>query len=178
MYEKRLKSIELLRAWSFYLSSSSSLSGAIRPSGHCIPQPLTSTSTSNDLPQPQPQFPTVYWPHHLHHPNAFVPSWYALWFQTCICRSLCIWSSQVQAHVFVRPGGHWSITKEVFVILISYSDFPEDKANIYTRKKSLGASSRAFIHTTTKGCSKVIHFMPRQVGDLQEGQLPELYVPQ
>ncbi len=46
MYKERLKSIELSRAWSFYLSSSSSLSGTIRPSGHCVPQPPTSTSTS------------------------------------------------------------------------------------------------------------------------------------
>ncbi len=41
MYEERLKSIKLSRAWSFYLSSSSSLSGIIRPSG------LLHTSTSN-----------------------------------------------------------------------------------------------------------------------------------
>ncbi len=36
--EEKQKSIELSRAWSFYLSSSSSLSGTIRPSSHCIPQ--------------------------------------------------------------------------------------------------------------------------------------------
>ncbi len=39
MYEEKLKSIKLSRAWSVYLSSSSSLSGAIRPSDHCVPQP-------------------------------------------------------------------------------------------------------------------------------------------
>ncbi len=39
VYEERLKSIKLSKAWSFYLSSSSSLSGAIRPSGHCVLQP-------------------------------------------------------------------------------------------------------------------------------------------
>ncbi len=96
VYEEKLKSIELSRAWSFYLSSSSSLSGAIRSSGLL----RNSTSkhlpqSSNCLPQPQPQFPTAYWPRHLHHPDAFVPSWYASWFQTCTCRGLFIWSSQV-----------------------------------------------------------------------------------
>ncbi len=59
---------------------------------YCLPQPPTSTSNSNHLPQPQPQFPTAYWPRHLHHPDAFVSSWYASWFQTCTCRGLCIWS--------------------------------------------------------------------------------------
>ncbi len=39
--KRRLKSIKLSKAWSFYLSSSSSLSGVIRPSG------LLCTSTSN-----------------------------------------------------------------------------------------------------------------------------------
>ncbi len=39
VYEERPKSIELSRAWSFYLSSSKSLSGAIRPSDHCVLQP-------------------------------------------------------------------------------------------------------------------------------------------
>ncbi len=57
------------------------------------------------------------------------------------------------------------------------SDFPEDEADVRTREKSLAASSKAFIHTATKGCSRVIRFTPRQVGDLQEGQLPESYVP-
>ncbi len=32
------------------------------------------------------------------------------------------------------------------------SDFPEDEADVRTREKSLAASSRAFIHTITKGC--------------------------
>ncbi len=50
VYEKRLKSIKLLRAWSFYLSSSSSLLGVIRPSDYCILQPPTSTSTSASIP--------------------------------------------------------------------------------------------------------------------------------
>ncbi len=38
--KKNKKSIELLRAWSFYLSSSSFLSSTIRPSGYCVPQLL------------------------------------------------------------------------------------------------------------------------------------------
>ncbi len=46
VYEERLKSVELSRAWSFYLSSSRSLLGAIRPLSHCVPQPPTSTSNS------------------------------------------------------------------------------------------------------------------------------------
>ncbi len=57
-------------------------------------------------------------------------------------------------------------------------DFPEDEADVRTREKSLVASSKAFIHTATKGYLKVIRFTLRQVGDLQEGQLPESYVPQ
>ncbi len=40
VYEERLKSIKLSRAWSFYLSSSSSLLGVIKPSGYCVSQPL------------------------------------------------------------------------------------------------------------------------------------------
>ncbi len=86
----------------------------------------------------------------------------------CTCRSLCIWSSQLQAYVLDRPKGHWSTTKEAFVILINYSDFPEDEADVRTKEKSLAASSRAFIHTATKGCSRVIYFTLRRVGDLQE----------
>ncbi len=93
------------------------------------------TSTSKHLPQTQPQFPTVNWPCHSHHLDIFVSSWYTSWFQTCTCRGLCIWSSQVQAYVFVRPGGYWSITKEAFVILISYSDFLEDEVDVCTREK-------------------------------------------
>ncbi len=58
------------------------------------------------------------------------------------------------------------------------SDFPKDEADVRTREKSLAAFSRAFIHTATKGCSRVIRFTPRQVGDLQEDQLSESYVPQ
>ncbi len=69
------------------------------------------------LPQPQSQFPTAYWPCHWHHSDAFVLSWYASWFQTCTCRGLYIWSSQVQAYILVRPGGYWSTTK-AFVILV------------------------------------------------------------
>ncbi len=37
---------------------------------------------------------------------------------------------------FVRPGGHWSTTKKAFVILIRYSDSPEDEADVCTREKS------------------------------------------
>ncbi len=57
------------------------------------------------------------------------------------------------------------------------SDFPEDEADVCTREKSLAASSRAFIHTTTKRCLRVIRFTPRRVGNLQKSQLPESYVP-
>ncbi len=41
----------------------------------------------------------------------------------------------------------------------------------------LATSSRAFIHTATKGCSRMIRFTPWQVRNLQEGQLPESYIP-
>ncbi len=58
------------------------------------------------------------------------------------------------------------------------SDFSEDEADVCKREKSLAASSRAFIYTATMRCSRVIRFMLRQVGDLQEGQLPESYIPQ
>ncbi len=45
----KIKSIELLRAWSFYLSSSSSLIRCNKPSGHYISQPLISISTLSTL---------------------------------------------------------------------------------------------------------------------------------
>ncbi len=41
-----------------------------------------------------------------------------------------------------------------------FSDFPKDKADICTREKSLATSSRAFIYTATKECSRVIRFTP------------------
>ncbi len=99
VYKERLKSIELSRAWSFYLSSSSSLSGAIRPSGHCIPQSPNIYLTPQiiylnlSLNSQRPSgLVTCIILMHLYHPDAFVPSWYASWFQTCTCRGLCIWS--------------------------------------------------------------------------------------
>ncbi len=55
-------------------------------------------------------------------------------------------------------------------------EFPEDEADVCTKEKTLAASNKAFIYTTTKGCSRVIRFTSRRVGDLQEGQLPESYV--
>ncbi len=58
------------------------------------------------------------------------------------------------------------------------SDFPEDKADVRTREKSLATSSRAFIHIATKECSRVIRFTPWWVGDLQKDQLLESYIPQ
>ncbi len=86
------------------------------------------------LPQPQPQ---SQWPHHLHHPR-------------CICiipirlmildvhqqRFLYIQSSQIQAYVLVRPGDHWSIHQEAFVILVNALMFIEDEADVRTREKS------------------------------------------
>ncbi len=92
-------------------------------------------------------------------------------------RSLHLIKSGLGLRTVIRLGGHWSTTKKDFVILIRYSDFPEDEADVCTKEKSLAASSRAFIHTATKGCSRVVHYTPRRVGDLQEGQLPESYVP-
>ncbi len=93
-------------------------------------------------------------------------------------RSLHLIKSGPDLHTSSGLGATWSTTKEAFVILIRYSDFLEDEADVYTREKSLAASSRAFIHTATKECSRVIHFTPQQIGDLQKGQLPESYVPQ
>ncbi len=81
---------------------------------------------------------------------------------------LCIQSSQVQVYILVRPGGHWSIHKEAFIILINALMFIEDKANVRTREKVLATSSRAFIYTTTKGCSSVVYLTTWKVGDLQE----------
>ncbi len=37
------------------------------------------------------------------------------------------------------------------------------------KREVLAASSWTYIHTATKGCSRVIHLTPRRVGDLQEG---------
>ncbi len=59
VYEEKQKSIELSRAWSFYLSSSSSLSGAIRPLGHCVHEPPISTLTSASIPNGLPALSLV-----------------------------------------------------------------------------------------------------------------------
>ncbi len=61
---------------------------------------------------------------------------YASWFQTCTYKGLYIWSRQDQAYILDRPGGYWFITKEAFVILISYSNFSEDEAVICIKEKS------------------------------------------
>ncbi len=45
------------------------------------------------------------------------------------------------------------------------------------KEEVLAVSSKAFIHIATKGCSRVVRFTPQRVGDLQEGQIPELYIP-
>ncbi len=90
----------------------------------------------------------------------------------------------LQRSVHLIKSGPGLRTRQAWGPLVYYqrlrhsccSDFPEDKADIRTKEKFLAASSGAFIHTATKGCSRVIHFTSRQVGDLQEGQLPESYV--
>ncbi len=51
-------------------------------------------------------------------------------------RSLHLIKVRSRPTYFVRPMGHWSTTKEAFVILIRYSDFPEDEADVCTREKS------------------------------------------
>ncbi len=42
----------------------------------------------------------------------------------------------------------------------------------------LAASNWTYVYTATKECSRVIRLTPWRVGDLQEGWIPESYVPQ
>ncbi len=137
VYEERLKSIELSRASSFYLSSSSSLSGTIRPSGYCVPQPpniylnpqIIYLNLSLNSQRPTGLVICIILMH-LYHPDTPHDSRRA--------PAKVSTSDQVRSRptYFVRPGGHWSTTKEAFVILISYSDFPEDEADVCTMEKS------------------------------------------
>ncbi len=43
---------------------------------------------------------------------------------------------QIQAYVFVRPRGHWSIHQEAFVIYVTALTFIEDKVDVRIREKS------------------------------------------
>ncbi len=106
-------------------------------------------------------------------PDAFVSSsmhlyylQYASWLQTNTQqRFLYIKSSQVQAYVLVRPRATGLPTRRP----LSFSSLPWHswRWSWYPyKRKVLVASSRACIHTTTKGCLRVIYLMPWQVGDL------------
>ncbi len=129
MYEERLKSIKLSRAWSFYLLSSSSLSGAIRPSSHCVSQPSSIYLNLSLNSQRSTGLVICIILMHLYRPDTSHDSRHVLVEVST--------SDQVRFRptYFVRPGGHWSTTKEAFIILIRYSDFPEDKADVCTREK-------------------------------------------
>ncbi len=170
IYEERRKSIELSRAWSFYLSSSSSLSGTIRPSGHCVPQPPTSTSTSGSI------------------LNGLLASSLALsWCVRTILICLMIPDVHLQRSLHLIKSGPCLRSRQAWGPLVYYQRglhhshqllwFSWRRSWCLHKREILAASSMAFIHTATKGCSRVIRFMPRRVGDLQEGQLPESYVP-
>ncbi len=167
--------MELSRARSFYLSSSSSLSGAIRPSSHCVTQSPNiylklklSTSTSALIPN-----------------GLLALSLASSWYIRTILIRLIIPDVHLQRSLYLMKSGPGLRTRQAWGPLVYYqglchscrSDFPEDEADVRTIEKSLAASSRAFIYTATKGCSRVIRFTPRRVGDLQETQLPESYVP-
>ena len=70
-------------------------------------------------------------------PDAFISSPIRLMIPDVhLQRSLCIQSSQVQAYVLVRPGGHWSTHQEAFVILVNALTFIEDEADVRRREKS------------------------------------------
>ncbi len=81
----------------------------------------------------------------------------------------------LQRSLHLIKSGPGSRTRQAWRPLVYYqdlrhsrrSDFPEDKANVCTREKSLVTSSKAFIHTATKGCSRVIRFTPQRVGDIR-----------
>ncbi len=171
VYKERLKCIELSRAWSFYLSSSSSLLGAIRPSG------LLRTSTSNiylnlSLNSQRPTSLVIciilihsYRPDMLHDSRHTSAEVFA--------------SDQVRSRpmYFVRPGGYLVYYQRGFCHFHQVLWLSWRRSWRLHKGKVLAASSRAFIHIATKGCSRAVHYTPRQVGDLQEGQLPKSYVP-
>ena len=50
-------------------------------------------------------------------------------------KSLYIQSSQVQAYVLVKPGGHWFIYQKTFIILVNTLIFLKDKTNACIREK-------------------------------------------
>ena len=68
-------------------------------------------------------------------PNIFVSSSIRLIFNSRSClqqqKSLCIQSSQAQAHIFIMSGGYWIIYQKVFVIL---ANTLTDKADIHIRE--------------------------------------------
>ncbi len=120
-------------------------------------------STSKYLPQPQPQYQR---PHHLHH----------LWYIRIIPdtphdsrRALAEISTSNQ----VRSKPTYSSRLEATGLLtrkpLSFSSLPWRFWWRPHKREVLAASSRAFIHITTRGCLRVIYLTPQQVGDLQEG---------
>ncbi len=176
VYEERLKSVELSRAWSFYLSNSSSLSGTIRPLG------LLRTSTSNiylNLKSSTSTSALI--------PNGLLASSLASsWYIRTILIRFMIPDVHLQRSLHLIKSGLGLRTCRAWGPLVYYqglcyscrSDFPEDEADVCIKEKSLAASSRAFIYTDTKGCSRVIRFTPQRVGDvLEEVTYHKLVVP-
>ncbi len=78
--------------------------------------------------------------------------------------------SQVQAYILVRPGGYWSTHQKAFIILVKALTFYRRQSWRPHKREVLIASSKAFIHTSIKGCLRVIHLTTQPMGDfMQEG---------
>ena len=70
------------------------------------------------------------YPMHLYHPQ------YALWFQMCNCKRLCIQSGQAKAYVFTaRPGSHWYIHQEAFIMFSQSPDVHRKKTKLTSAQK-------------------------------------------
>ena len=114
-------------------------------------------SNSKYLPQPQSQ---SQWSRHLHHTRYI-----------CIIPDIPHGSRHATAEVFAsnqaKPGPTYSplglgaaglSTKKPLSCLVKALTFMEEKQSCYPHKgEVLAASSRTFLYTTTKRCSRVIH---------------------
>ncbi len=145
--------MKLLKAWSFYLSSFSSLIRCNKLSGRFVSQTPISISNSASILMASS---LALFLMHLYHPNTPYDFRHTL--------------TEVFMHL-IRSGlglctyQAWGPLVYTSESLCQYPDWQSWRLH---KRKILAIFNKAFIHIAIKGYSRVIHSTTQQVGDLQK----------